>query len=572
MEEQEIKITSIRHPEYTNWITDWQKFRSAFKGGKAFVEEYLKEYSSRENVTDFTLRKEMSYCPAHAKATLLEVKNSIYQRLVTVVRKGGPESYQQAILGKNRGVDLQGRTMDDFIGSIILEELIVIGKVGVYVDKQVQEETETVLDAKDKRPYLYYYTAENILSWAYNDNQELSSLLLRDERDIVDEETGLITGAEEIYRLIQLVEDGVLVTFYDVDDIEQSQHLLNLKRIPFVFFEISSSLMTDVADYQIALTQLASSDIQYSVQANFPFYVEQYNQSFEMSSLKGATPADDGGSDDAKTSSDKEINTGVSKGRRYPAGFDAPSFIHPSAEPLTASMAKQKALQIEIRQLINVSIANLEPTQSSEESKKEDANTLEAGLSYIGMELNYGEREISEIWAMYEGSKTPAIVQYPTDYTLMTDEERRKAAEEDEKMMGKIPSKTYKKEMVKRIVKLTLGTTATPGILDTINKEIDSAAVIISDPEVLRSDHEAGFVSDATASQLRGYSEDEYIQAQKDHAARAVRVLAAQTGGDAARGNEDTDPDIESGKTEKAGQQNPDTNIDGSDGTRGKGK
>lgn len=565
---KEVKKTDyskITHPTYTAWITEWQKFRSAFEGGKAFVTEYLAKYSERETDADFTLRKDISYCPAHAKASLLEIKHSIKQRLVTVTRTDGPESYQTAIDGKERGVDFQGRTMDDFIGSIILEELIIIGKVGVYIDKPILEEGATLLDTK--RPYLYYYQAEMIKSWAYDDQQRLVSLLLQDTVDIVDETTGLITDTEIVFRHLRLTDKGVVVKFYNEKNIElDGGSTLDLDRIPFVIFEISSSLMVDVADYQVALTNLASSDMKYSVESNFPFYVEQYEPGFDLMMLKGANAGDAGDAESAKTSSNKEITVGTNKGRRYPKGMDSPAFINPSSEPLVASMKKQDMLVKEIKQIINLSVTNLEPSRASEDSKKQDDKTLEAGLSYIGMELNYGEREIGEIWAMYEGSSSIPTIIYPTDYKLLTDAERRQEAKDNEEMMGKIPSQTYKKEMAKRIIKLTLGTTATPEILMDINKEIDSAKVIISDPQVIRSDHEAGLVGDELASELRGYPTGEYKVAQADHAKRAIRVLAAQTS------NKDLTNDPNRDRDAKSKEQNSDLTEDGSNKTRGQGK
>ena len=566
-EEAKLKISDMTHPHYASWISEWDKFRAAFNGGKAFVETYLTKYSIRETDDDFTLRKSISYCPAHAKASLLEIKNSIYQRLVTVKRTDGPETYQTAITGKERGVDLQGRTMDDFIGSIILQELIVMGRVGVYVDKPQDAAGETLADSANRRPYLYYYQAEKIKAWAYDDKQTLKSLLLQDTRDVVDEETGLVTDSVIVFRHLMLTEAGVVIKFYDENSNElEGSITLDLERIPFVLFEISSSLMVDVADYQIALTNLASSDMKYSVESNFPFYVEQYDPGFDLTRLKGAIPGDAGDSETAKTSNNMEITVGTSKGRRYPKGYDSPAFINPSAEPLEASMKKQETLVKEIKQIINLSITNLEPSRASEDSKKQDDKTLEAGLSYIGMELNYGEREIGEIWAIYEGSNSIPTIIYPTDYKLLTDEERRREAKDDEEMMGKIPSHTFKQIMAKKIVKLTLGTTATPEILTAINKEIDSAKVIISDPKVIRSDHEAGLVGDELASELRGYPVGEYKRAQVDHAARAVRVLQAQTS------NKDLTNDPDAEKKKKEEEQNVDLTEDGGSNTRGDGK
>lgn len=567
-EKEKAKISTIQHPVYTNMKDEWAKFRDAFEGGMAFVDVYLKKYSAREDDVDFDLRKEISYCPAHAKAAILDVKNSIYQRLVSVTRIDGPLSYQEAITGKNLGVDLQGRSMDDFIGSVILQELIVMGRVGVYIDKPEINDNETLLNAELKRPYLYHYIAEEIRAWSYDSQLQLTNLLLQDTRDVIDEDTGLVKETEIVYRHLRKTDAGIEVKFYNTKDEELTEEatVLDLERIPFVLFEISSSLMVDVADYQVALLNLASSDMKYSVSSNFPFYVEQYNPGFHMDMLKQATPSDEGGSDEAKKSKDKEIKVGVSQGRRYPKGTERPAFIHPSSEPLTASMQKQKNLVAEIRQIINISITNLEPQRLSEESKQHDDRGLEAGLSYIGMELSYGERGIAEIWAMYEGSKSGATIKYPDEYKLISDEKRMDMADKYEEMLGKIPSKTYKQIMAKKIVKLSLGNTATPDTLETINKEIDDVAAIISDSEQIRSDHEAGLVGDELASRLRGYPDGEYKIAQADHAKRAVRVLQAQTS------NKDLTNDPDAEKNKKKDEQNADLTEDGGDGTRGKNK
>jgi len=568
---EKAKISTLQHPVFVNMKTEWAKYRAAFEGGMTFVTDYLKKYSIRETDTDFDLRKAISYCPAHAKAAILDVKNSIYQRLVSVTRVDGPNSYKEAITGRKLGVDLQGRTMDDFIGSIILQELIVMGRVGVYVDKPEVGENETLLNADLKRPYLYHYKAEEIRAWAYDSQLQLVSLLLQDTRDVLDEDTGLVKETEIVYRHLRKTDAGIEVKFYNTKDeeITEDAAILDLPRIPFVLFEISSSLMVDVADYQVALLNLASSDMKYAVSANFPFYVEQHDPSFSMDMLKQATPPDEGGAEEAKKSKDKEIKVGVTQGRSYPKGTDAPSFIHPSSEPLIASMKKQETLIKEIRQIINLSITNLEPQRESAESKQHDDQGLEAGLSYIGMELGYGEREIAEIWALYEGSKSGATVKYPDEYKLISDEQRMTMANKYEEMMGKIPSQTYKKITAKKIVKLSLGNTATPEMLDIINKEIDSVAAIISDPATIRSDHEAGLVGDELASLLRGYPPGQAIIAQKDHAKRAVRILNAQT---SERGVGDLDNDSNAGKNEKKEENQPDKKIDAANSSRGDGK
>ena len=87
----------------------------------------------------------------------------------------------------------------------------------------------------------------------------------------------------------------------------------------------------------------------------------------------------------------------------------------------------------EIRQLINLADTKIDPTRASAESKKMDMGGLEAGLSYIGLELEYGERQIQEIWSMYENSKNIATINYPERYDLRSDADRREEAEKEMK-------------------------------------------------------------------------------------------------------------------------------------------
>src|SRR5690606_23205445 len=125
---------------------------------------------------------------------------------------------------------------------------------------------------------------------------------------------------------------------------------------------------------------------------------------FEHSHLQ--TPSEDGDGTAATATKAKEhdLKVGVVHGRRYGKGLDRPGFIHPSSEPIKASMAKQDALKNDIRTLINLSLSNIKPKMASAESKSLDERGLEAGLSNIGLVLEHCERKIAHYWSLYEGS------------------------------------------------------------------------------------------------------------------------------------------------------------------------
>lgn len=570
-----MSVIGKTHPDYDAMVDLWSKYRLTYNGGREFIDYYLEMYSVREDTTEFYNRKKISYCPAHAKAAVNDIKNAIFQRTVDISRRDGPQTFLDACNGSDtKGVDNQGNTMNSFIGRLLLPELLTMKKVGVWVDKP-DIMPQTRLDNQNVRPYIYYYVAEDILNWSY-DNDELITILLRDHTYIYDE-NGLATAQVERYRLAQKVQGGIKVSFFNTDGAQidrdgnttEESYILALSEIPFVIFEITDSLLTDAADYQIALLNIASSDLHYILKANFPFYTEQYDPNFELDHLlrtngEGATAAE------GQEANTKEAKVGITRGRRYPKGTERPSFINPSSEPMTASMNKQKDLQDEIRRLVNLNVSNIEPRKQSADSKAFDERGLESGLSYIGLELEYGERRIAYFWAEYEGTE-PSTIKYPDVYSIKSDEERQKEAESLEKSANMFPSMTYRKVIAKESATIRIGHKISADTLDTIHAEIDGSDIIVFDAELMHKDIEAGLLSPETASEdIRLYPEEEYIEASKAHAERLARIAIAQSeGAAAARGIGDAS--TASGAAEK--KVSRDTTQDGvvTDKTRGEG-
>ncbi len=584
-----FRIDRIRHPHHLRFFLDWEKWRLTFEGGRLFKDEYLVKFSKREKTDDFDLRRKITYVPAHAKAAVLDVRNSIYQRMIDITRIGGARSYTEAVKGMERGVDNRGSSMDGFIGKEVLTELCVLGRVGVFVDKADLSGALTLNETQNVRPYLYFYQAEDIYSWRFDARNNLTHVLLRDRQFTVDESTGLVDGLEEKFRLLELVAEGVSVRFFDIAgkvqepsatktpreliERQDEARLLKLKEIPFVIGELSHSLMTDIADIQIALLNMASSDVAYSLKANFPFYTEQYHpQEAQANQRSGGA---DGTATVAGQARTKEVNVGTVQGRGYSKGLDRPGFIHPDAEPLRVSMEKQEQLRGEILQILNLSVADLKPIRASAESKQQDDSGLEAGLSAIGLTLETMERSIGRIWSQYEGVKEVPTIKYPATYQIRSEADRRQEAKEIRELIPTIPSKTFQKAAAKDMVRILAGHKLDEATLKKINMEIDEAPVIVTDPEIIERDHISGFVSTKTASLARGYKEGESEQAAKDHAARLILIRDSQTSEDenmAARGVPDADPDPQSGVKERDEANNVDTNPTTEDPTRGDGK
>jgi len=469
--------------------------------------------------------------------------------------------------------------MKSFMVESVLPEMLSMRSVGVYIDKDPIEGKITKRQAKSIVPYIYYYGVEDLLSWdtwVYNNETSYKTLLLREQYDLYDDVTGLPMGCNERLRRVWINDDGkVSIQFFNQAQKEvngtvvksydpQPVMNLNITEIPFVDFSISKSLMEDIADYQIALLNMESADVSYSYGMNFPIYVEQYAQNELNSHIKKLDE------DSKEPTTKKQIDVGPFHGRRYPQNLDPPSFINPSSEPLQISMKKEEQMKEDIRQLLGLTVSSVQATHASADSKSIDKQTLEAGLSNIGLELQTGEQRIARIWDLYEGGTKPTIVSYPTTYALITDDQRMDSAIKQQQLQGSAPSKTFQKYCSKNIAKTLFENKVPQDDLDKMLKEIDVAKYITSDPEAIKTDVELGLVTEVTASNARGYDgEAEVPKAREEHAARAARIVTAQTSAKAgmnnanARGVPALGNDPQGAKKEKKNSQSADVNVKG---------
>ena len=586
------KLIGSRNPNYDP--TKLGKYRLVYEGGQAFITEALKKYThERDDV--WRDRKNLAYNPAFAEEAVSEYSRAILQYQNDVIRVGGTQLYLDICKGEKSGVDGQGSSMNSFIGRFILDELLAMGSVGIYVDNQ-SFMGQTLADTTG-HPYIYAYKAEDILNWSFVPGHPdyLRALLLRDTIETIDPDTQLPDGTDVQYRHMYLAPnpDGHTdLNYCHVDFYNSEGHLtqafkLDIQIIPFILFQLKHSLLKNVCDHQAALLNLTSSTFFYAWGSNFPFYVEEYDPMYQdrfFENRPNDNPPDPESANTAeneaysnlldgpeKKSDKDDIVVGALSGRRVVKGLKLPKFINPSSEPMTASMSKEEQIKNEIRQLVALNVSSLTPKMASAESKALDREGLEAGLNFIGLTLELAERRCAYVFQSYTGGKKDTKITYPESYTLLTDQDRRNEASELKELQFVVPSKTYQKNVAKRIAHTMFTGSATPEELDKMDKEIEEAKAPSADPETLRSDHEAGFVSTNTASMARGYPKGEAEKAKKDHAARLAAIKDAQSPGVGAgninadaRGIEDeAENPGDDAKNEKTQSQNGDLDKGG---------
>jgi len=542
--QKSFTLSEIRHPDLLYDSTQWTFWRDTFEGGWLYLQRYLVQFEG-ETDGDFARRKQLTPIPTFAKAAILDIRNSIFQRLGDVTRIGGTTPFQKAASGELFGVDRKGTSMNSFMGINTLTEMLIMGKVGVYLD--APDKLPNTLAEGQATPYLYCYRIEDILSFkeeAAEEPGQFRSVLLRDQVVEVDRSfanvelpTGGITrrrrlvwkDVDNIVKCKMWDEDTGDIIFMPTSDAEGVVEL-GVPFVPFILVSIGDSLLKDAASYQRALLNMASGDVDYALRSNRPFLTIQQELRTAGAHLKksglGAEPGQQPGQDQVES-------IGASTGRYYDRDLDRPGFIAPPTDTLETSMKLQEKLEDDIRKLINLAVANkIGSRTESAEAKKISAQGLEAGLSFIGEVLNDAEQRIAHMWALYESRTNAQIAKigYPTRYILKEDGERIEEANQLVKLMDKIPSREGKKTTARQIVIILFGGRESAEKIDQILKEIDEAGYTTSDVQSVLQDHKAGLVSDETASEARGYDgEKEVEQARKDRVVKATAILAAQT-------------------------------------------
>jgi len=549
-----IKLCDIIHPEAMACQVEWMKWRLTYEGGDTYIDYYLRKFK-REKQNDWNERRALTYVPPFAKEGVNEVKNAVFQRLNDVTRSGGSQSYVDACKGQNGGVDRKGSTMASFIGRTLLAELLTMREVGVWVDMPLLPEGATLLDADGKHPYLCYYRVEDIRSWKHDDEGHLTSVLLKECVYVDDPMTGLPTGEkQDVYRFASLKDGKVYIRVEDNDGNAVGDPLvIDIPFLPFVIYEIDHSLLQDCADMQKALLNMESSDVYWCVKANFPIYTEQFDP---RPGASGTRPAQQGpkltvpnppfaaeGSSipagqakEASEGKDQEVTLGITSGRRYGKELERPGFIHPSSEPIMASMQKEQKIKEDIRRSIHLSVAMLDPNMASAASKEMDNAGLQNGLLAIGAALEQGDREVARLWAAYERSQ-PSTIRYPEEWTMQSDAGRRADAQALCNLKDQIPSRTVQKEILKQAACKLIGHKVAPEVLDKGLSEIDAAQCLTTNIDDLKTEVELRIVSGETASRNRGYPAGEHKKALAEQAEQlAIIAISQSQGAGSARG------------------------------------
>lgn len=583
---QTTSLSALSHPDYLTSMHRWWEYRLTYWGGEEFLRRYLIRLDD-EDEAQWIQRKENTPIPAVAKEAVKDVRRTLTLRMVDIARNGGSQAYQAAVAGEGPGIDREGQSMNMFIGHDVLTELLVMGRVGVFVDS-IAPEGDTMADGQ-AQPYAYSYPVEDILNWrTMRPDQEgtFSMVLLRDYVVTFNQALGISFPSErkERLRLVWLGEDGFMrykflvspvgAKISDATDVSElvvdNPEALNpqlqveddgtvvtqLREIPFIMPRLDDSLLSDVASYQRLLLNVASNEGMFAIHANNHILAIQKDTRAANQNWKkppGGSPEPGG-----QRSRNNEVRTGVRsgwvRGRYYSLEESPPVWVGAPIESLKASREYRAQLSDEVRHLVNVAISSqVGQRTESRETRELSAQGLEAGLHFIASRLQQTERQIAKYFAMYEGTEDVATVVYPKRFNLKSQTERIKDASDMIDTTNKIAGQEAKKDGMKAAYISLFTGVVTSEQMETALKSID-AHPFIGDIDTIMKLQENGMLTKATAAGSQDVPKAEIKKAEKEQAEDAARIMEAQTSDEdrmAARGVPQLDPNKNSGADER---------------------
>ena len=563
-------ITEVRHPSYVAEMEFWGKWRLIANGGDRFVRAYLQQQSDEDDLA-FTRRRESSPAATFVKAALQEILSAFFTRTPGIRRDGGPPSYIEACAGSNLGITGFGGSINQFMVLEVLRELLIMRRVGIFVDRPVFGPETSVAEANSLPPYLYTVPVEDILAWRLlPGNLTPVEVVLRRYRDTFIEQSYLSTGTEPYYQHFQKLPTGVLLTEYSEKQEKINVRELALPTIPFILLEVDAPVVKDVAGLQIALLNLSSSNLAFALSSNLSVYTEQTDMATFMAALRRSSPSEDAPEDPDEDTPQTDggshvIRLGKNRGRRYLMNSERPAFISPNNDNLARAAALVTDLKEDIRRLMHLAISNLTTKAlTSATAVVQSQSATNNGLAVLGALLEQAERNVAVLWGYYE-SADPAVIKYPTDYQLLTDAERYDLIEKLLKLRDAAPSRTYQVVVTRQLASVLLSHRIPADTLATILTEIDKAPVLMSEIDAVNQCVESSILPRKYAAAALCFPDDAAVLANQEHADRLQRIAESQAEGGTARGNSDGPP---TAKEEKTVSQDPDASKDGVKGVR----
>lgn len=263
-------ITST-HIEYGASLSKWGRLRDAVAGRDAIMShdatEALKPAQSRNShLPPLSDQDPAEYAAMQARASWFGATDRTVNALAGLIFAKDPEvKTQGAINALLSDVDLAGTNLRDFAQKIVVEELTVsrVGLMVEFPDTDTSAMTQAQAELANARPYITYWTAEQIQDWRVGNvpgqGSRLTMVKLRESVATFEDDLSPAVYVTQ-YRVLDLFEGFYRQRVYRetgskewalaVEIFPTSQNE-RLRYIPFTIVggnEVRKPLLLDLAD------------------------------------------------------------------------------------------------------------------------------------------------------------------------------------------------------------------------------------------------------------------------------------------------------------------------------------
>lgn len=189
------------HPEYRNKMPLWARCRAAAEGQDAVQdagEEYLPMLSGQEAKEYEAYKNRASFYNATWR--------TVSGLLGMVFRRPALGQFPEVVKPMLKDVSLSGNPLDLLVKEA-MEEALIVGRLGIFVDYPVVIVQATAADAKrlNHRPTMKLYETESIINWRYSvvrNATVLSRVVLAEE--VTVDVSEFVTKEKTQYRVLDL--------------------------------------------------------------------------------------------------------------------------------------------------------------------------------------------------------------------------------------------------------------------------------------------------------------------------------------------------------------------------------
>ncbi len=264
-----------QHPEYANLIDKYQRCRDVAKGQDAVHAKgtkYLPSLTDQE-IDDYNAYK--------LRASFFNATWRTISGLTGMLFRKPPQvEVPESVAPMLETVTDDGQTVELFVRKIV-EECLITGRVGVFVDFPVANPVVTQADAAllNLRPTMEAYQAESIINWkesVINNRRVLTMVVLVEENEVGGDEFDCTTETQ--YRVLDLLNGVYRVRLFRVNKTTQQDEQIGTdifptmasKTMDFIPFYFLSSDDTEICPDDPPLIDLVDLNLaHYRVVADY---------------------------------------------------------------------------------------------------------------------------------------------------------------------------------------------------------------------------------------------------------------------------------------------------------------